>query len=92
MQNIDKNPLNRENAKGEQAVWQRRFWEHLIRNEKDFIQHVEYIHYNPVKHGLVTAPIAWEYSSLHRYVAQGKYPKNWAATEKLNFDSCVGHE
>jgi putative transposase len=50
--------------KKEQAIWQRRFWEHYIRDEKDFINHVEYIHYNPVKHGLVKAPKDWKYSSL----------------------------
>ena len=49
--------------KKEQALWQHRFWEHLIRNEHDFVRHVEYIHYNPVKHGLVNAPKDWEYSS-----------------------------
>ena len=62
--------------KKEQALWQRRFWEHLIRDEADLISHVEYIHYNPVKHGLVTAPKDWEYSSFHRYVQVGIYTKS----------------
>ncbi|GAA6623568.1 REP-associated tyrosine transposase [Scytonema sp. NUACC26] len=65
--------------KQEQAIWQRRFWEHQIRDEKDFINHLEYIHYNPVKHGLVVAPKDWEYSSFHRYVRQGIYTINWRA-------------
>lgn len=78
--------------KKEQAVWQRRFWEHLIRDEKDFIHHVEYIHYNPVKHGLVESPKDWEYSSFHRYVKQGKYSLDWGAGEKVVFDENIGSE
>ena len=54
-----------------QAVWQHRYWEHLIRDDWDFEQHVHYIHYNPVKHGYVLRPIDWQYSSIHRYIAQG---------------------
>ncbi|WP_458789442.1 REP-associated tyrosine transposase [Adonisia turfae] len=53
--------------KQEQTVWQRRFWEHLIRNEDDFARHVEYIHYNPVKHGLVQNPHDWPYSSIRLF-------------------------
>ena len=68
--------------KKEQAVWQRRFWEHQIRNEKDFTQHVNYIHYNPVSHGLVAAPISWPYSSFHQYVKRGDYPPAWGASDK----------
>ena len=63
--------------KKEQAVWQRRFWEHLIRDDNDYLRHVEYIHYNPVKHGHAKAPGDWEYSSFHKYVRQGKYDNNW---------------
>ena len=64
--------------KGEKEVWQRRFWEHLIRDETDLSRHVEYIHYNPVKHGLVTSPWEWEYSSFRKYVKDGIYPSDWA--------------
>ena len=64
-------------SKKEQAVWQRRFWEHLIRDEKDMINHVGYIHYNPVKHGLTVAPTEWEYSSVHRYGRDGAYGHPW---------------
>ena len=78
--------------KGEQAVWQRRFWEHQIRNEADFDQHVDYIHYNPVKHGLVDAPRDWPYSSFHRYVKDGTYPADWGATEAMEFDEKIGRE
>ena len=78
--------------RGEQTVWQRRYWEHQIRNDNDFIKHVEYIHYNPVKHGLVRSPLAWPHSTFHRYVRQGIYPKDWGADEELRFESTVGNE
>jgi putative transposase len=57
--------------KGEKAVWQRRFWEHQIRDEADFAYHYDYIHFNPVRHGLVERPQDWPYSSFHRAVKQG---------------------
>jgi putative transposase len=69
--------------KGERAVWQRRFWEHLIRDDRDLQRHVDYIHYNPVKHGLVRAPVEWKYSSFHDYVKQGLYPRDWGQGEAL---------
>ena len=78
--------------KKEKAVWQRRFWEHQIRDEQDFINHVEYIHYNPVKHGLVGTPKDWEYSSFQRYVNTGIYDQMWGTSERLTFDSSVGRE
>ena len=53
-------------AKGEVGIWQRRFWDHHIRNDDDFTQHVQYCRWNPVKHGLVTNPTDWPYSSIHR--------------------------
>jgi putative transposase len=52
----------------ERGIWQRRYWEHLIRDEEDFIRHIEYIHYNPVKHGYVLKPTDWPFSSIHRDV------------------------
>lgn len=64
-------------ARGERGIWQQRYWEHRIRGEEDFRRHVEYIHYNPVKHGLVEQVSDWPYSSFHRYVAQGVYPADW---------------
>jgi putative transposase len=82
---------SRENKK-EQTIWQRRFWEHLIKNEQDFICHVDYIHYNPVKHRLVNAPSAWEYSSFHRYVQQEIYQIDWGANEEIIFPVQVGYE
>ncbi len=64
-------------AKREKGIWQRRYWEHAIRNDADFERHVDYIHYNPVKHGLVTRVADWRHSSFHRYVAQGLLPEHW---------------
>lgn len=66
------------NARGEYDVWQRRFWEHTIRDDRDLQTHVDYIHFNPVKHGLVKTAADWPYSSLHRYVRIGWLPENWA--------------
>ena len=64
-------------SKGERGIWQRRYWEHQIRNDVDLQRHVDYIHYNPVKHGHVQAAVAWPYSSFHRYVRQGLLPAHW---------------
>ena len=64
-------------GKGERTVWQHRFWEHMIRDEDDFRCHVEYIHYNPVKHGLVSNVKDWPWSSFHRYVRDGIYSSDW---------------
>jgi len=61
----------------EASIWQRRFWEHQIRDETDYRSHIDYIHYNPVKHGLVDQVKDWPYSTFHRYVNQGLYPDNW---------------
>ena len=67
----------RQNEKGEYDVWQRRFWEHTVRDERDFQAHVDYIHYNPVKHGLVERVREWPYSSFHRFVRQGWLGVDW---------------
>ncbi len=65
-------------AKGERGIWQRRFWEHQIRDERDYENHMDYLHYNPVKHGLVKDVKNWPHSTFHRYVREGIYDKNWA--------------
>jgi len=70
-------------SKGERGIWQRRFWEHLIRDELDFSWHVDYIHFNPVKHGHVTRAWDWPYSTFHRFVRAGKYPMDWAGGDEL---------
>ncbi|HTM63462.1 MAG TPA: transposase [Gammaproteobacteria bacterium] len=72
------------NLRGEKNFWQRRFWEHVIRDEKDFENHVNYIHYNPVKHGLVERVIDWPYSSFHRYVQKGILTKSWGSGGRLD--------
>ncbi len=64
--------------RGERGIWQRRYWEHLIRDERDFERHVDYIHWNPVKHGWVGRVVEWPYSSFHSYVKRGIYSADWA--------------
>jgi putative transposase len=61
----------------ERGLWQRRFWEHLLRDQANFNKHVDYIHWNPVKHGWVHRVADWPYSSFHEYVAGGFYPSTW---------------
>ena len=67
--------------KREKGVWQRRFWEHALRSEEDWRRHIDYIHYNPVKHGYVSIPKEWQYSSFHRAVKKGWYDINWGDSE-----------
>jgi putative transposase len=62
---------------GERGIWQRHFWEHLIRDELDFQRHVDYVHVNPLKHGLVKRVSDWPYSTFHRAVEAGIYPIDW---------------
>ncbi len=68
--------------KREKGIWQRRYWEHQIRDERDLQRHIDYIHYNPVKHGLVARVKDWPYSSFHRYVEQALLPHDWAGDLK----------
>jgi putative transposase len=72
------------NQRGEYALWQRRFWEHTIRDEEDLARHIDYIHYNPVKHGLVTQVCDWPHSSFHRYVKLGVLPRDWGGVAASN--------
>ncbi|WP_133513368.1 REP-associated tyrosine transposase [Candidatus Thiosymbion oneisti] len=67
--------------KGERGIWQRRFWEHRIRDEDDLRRHIDYVHYNPIKHGHVSRLVDWPYSSFHRYVKAELYPPHWAADD-----------
>jgi putative transposase len=69
-------------AKSERGIWQRRYWEHTIRDEEDFARHTDYIHYNPVKHRHVTRVVDWPYSSFHRMVCLGIYPTDWGGDAK----------
>jgi putative transposase len=73
----------------ESTIWQRRFWEHLIRDEDDFARHVDYIHYNPVKHGHVQHATDWPYSTFHRFEREGVYARDWAGAKggvELEYD------
>ena len=63
---------------GQYNLWQRRFWEHTIRDDNDFSAHLDYIHYNPVKHGYVSNVKDWQFSSFHRFVREGRLPLDWA--------------
>ena len=63
--------------KGERGIWQRRYWEHLIRDEIDFARHVDYIHWNPVKHRHAARVVDWPYSTFHRFVRDGVLTKDW---------------
>jgi putative transposase len=65
--------------KREAGIWQRRYWEHTIRDEQDFAAHIDYIHFNPVKHGLAAHPADWPFSSFRKCVAMGLYPSDWAS-------------
>ena len=71
-------------AKAERGIWQRRYWEHTIRDENDFACHLDYIHINPVKHRLVTRVRDWPYSSFHRMVKIGVYPEDWAGDVSMD--------
>ena len=64
-------------ARAERGLWQRRFWEHTLRDERDFAAHADYIHFNPVKHGYVSRVIDWPYSSFRAMVRSGVYPRDW---------------
>ncbi|MEQ1560593.1 MAG: transposase, partial [Methyloglobulus sp.] len=76
-------PLASDN-RGEYRLWQRRFWEHTIRDDRDYRHHVDYIHWNPVKHGLVMQVADWPHSSFHRYARLGLLSENWAAEVNEN--------
>ena len=74
--------------KGEGAVWQRRYWEHAIRDDEDLHRHLDYVHYNAVKHGLVRTAMDWPWSTFQKYVNLGLYEKGWGGpTEELSGES-----
>lgn len=72
------------NSRKEKLFWQRRFWEHLIRDEEDWRRHMDYIHYNPVKHGYVAKVSDWPHSSFHQAVKEKLYPPDWGGFEPEN--------
>ncbi|WP_295580945.1 transposase [uncultured Lamprocystis sp.] len=67
--------------KGERGIWQRRYWEHVIRDDRDLERHIDYTHFNPVKHGYVQAVREWPYSSFHAHVRKGWLSEDWGCTE-----------
>jgi putative transposase len=67
----------RRQAKGQGSLWQHRYWEHWLRDDADVQRHLDYLHFNPVKHGLVSRAADWPWSSFHRFVAAGMYPPDW---------------
>jgi len=73
---------NSRRRRRERGIWQRRYWEHQIRDEEDLSRHVDYIHINPVKHGYTNSAVQWPYSSIHRYIRQGVLPYNWSADKR----------
>jgi REP-associated tyrosine transposase len=68
--------------KREKGIWQRRHWEHAIRDDADLERHVDYIHFNPVKHGHVTRVADWPHSSFHRFVDRGLLARDWGGDLK----------
>lgn len=71
-------------AKSERGIWQRRYWEHMIRDEEDLCRHVDYTHFNPVKHGYVPRVADWPHSTFHREVREGRLPTEWGADVSEN--------
>jgi len=69
-------------------VWQARFWDHVIRDEKDYARHLDYIHINPVKHNYVKKPYDWPYSSIHKF--KEDYPPDWGCKEDINIEGEFG--
>ncbi len=70
--------------KRERGIWQRRYWEHLIRDDEDMRRHVDYTHFNPVKHGHAACAAAWPYSTFHREVEAGRLPVRWGAADVVD--------
>ena len=70
--------------KRERGIWQRRYWEHLLRDENDLRRHMDYIHYNPVKHQLVDKPDAWPYSTLHAHIRRGVLAPAWGCVADMD--------
>ncbi|HBG04772.1 MAG TPA: transposase [Geobacter sp.] len=76
----------------ESTVWQRRFWEHRIHDDRDFAAHCDYIHYNPVKHGLVSSACDWPFSTFRRMVGSGMYPDDWCRSQPPDVSDLIAGE
>ncbi|MEN6440854.1 MAG: transposase [Syntrophobacter sp.] len=77
-------------SKGERGIWQRRYWEHLIRDEQDYGRHVDYIHFNPVRHGYAGRASDWPYSSIHRYITAGMLDRDWGGGVQIQDEYSFG--
>ena len=71
-------------------AWQHRFWDHIIRDQEDLNRHIDYVHYNPVRHGLVKDPFTYEHSSLQKFIGEGFYSRDWGCHAMINFDGDFG--
>ena len=91
LQGLHQDNMSRQ-SRGERTVWQPRFWEHLIRDERDLIAHIEYIHFNPVKHGLVRSAIDWPHSTFKSFVEQGFYDAYWGSSDMPPLPVWAGKE
>ncbi|MBI3897384.1 MAG: transposase [Gammaproteobacteria bacterium] len=87
---VDATRSTSKSGRNEYAFWQRRFWEHQIRDDKDLTAHLDYIHWNPVKHGLVRLVNEWPYSTFHGYVAKGTYPSDWGGGNAISAKGSFG--
>jgi putative transposase len=72
------------------GIWQKRFWEHTIRDERDYNAHMDYVHFNPVKHGLVARPAEWPYSTFYKCVALGLYDAAWGTPDLTDMPTSMG--
>ena len=79
------------NERGEYSLWQRRFWEHTIRDDRDLSNLINYIHYNPVKHHLVKHGMDWKYSTFHAYVKKKILPPDWGS-DGIHQEGSLGDE
>lgn len=83
---LDDNARQSQRDRKELSLWQRCFWEHQIRDDTDYARHMDYIHWNPVKHGLVKRVADWPYSTFHKFVERGVYPHDWGASTPTALD------
>ena len=82
--------LRKSNDDFKGRIWQLRFWDHVIRDERDLNTHLNYIHYNPVKHGLIDDPFEWKYSSLIEFYKNGMYTRDWGVNKSIDFEGEFG--
>lgn len=79
-------------TKGDKGIWQRRYWEHTIKSDEDLYKHLDYIHYNPVKHGLVKNVKDWEHSSFKKFVEMKNYDLDWGSTEDIKHIATMDYD